>query len=270
MNKEVSLESKLLAIRVELLGDLEKSGENKFSHYDYFQLKDFIPQIIRLCDKHGVYTKFWMDYERIELPGKITTQITEDGKEITIKEENFDYKEFAYLKAINLENPEEEELYKKETASVRIQGAQDIQNHGGKSTYMKRYMYMDMFEIVENDIVEENTGKPVKVETKTTKTSASKPVTKTVSTKAEPTTVDTYVTNDAPTTTTLAAEVPKTEGELMTMDHKVELANYMKEKGLDPRTTIVEAAKNLGVDVPYLREEHFETIKKYVDEKVGN
>ena len=30
MNKEVSLESKLLAMRVELLGELEKSGENKF------------------------------------------------------------------------------------------------------------------------------------------------------------------------------------------------------------------------------------------------
>lgn len=266
MSKEVSLESKLLAIRLELLGELEKSGENKFSHYDYFQLKDFIPQIIRLCDKHGVYTKFWMDYEKIELPGKITTQITEDGKEITIKEENFDYKEFAYLKAINLENPEEEELYKKETANVRIQGAQDIQNHGGKSTYMKRYMYMDMFEIVENDFVEENTGAPTKVETKTAPKATSKPVIKPVATKVEPTTPNETVVTETPTT----AVVQNTEGELMTMDHKVELSNYMKEKGLDPRTTIVEAAKHVGVDVPYLKEEHFEVIKKFVDEKVGN
>lgn len=266
MSKEVSLESKLLAIRLELLGDLGKSGENKFSHYDYFQLKDFIPQIIRLCDKHGVYTKFWMDYEKIALPGKVTTQITEDGKEITIREENFDYKEFAYLKAINLENPEEEELYKKETASVRIQGAQDIQNHGGKSTYMKRYMYMDMFEIVENDFVEENTGAPTKVETKTAPKATSKPVTKPVATKVEPTTPNETVTTEAPTTSV----VQNTEGELMTMDHKVELSNYMKEKGLDPRTTIVDAAKHVGVDVPYLKEEHFEVIKKFVDEKVGN
>lgn len=266
MSKEVSLESKLLAIRLELLGDLEKSGENKFSHYDYFQLKDFIPQIIRLCDKHGVYTKFWMDYEKIALPGKVTTQITEDGKEITIREENFDYKEFAYLKAINLENPEEEELYKKETANVRIQGAQDIQNHGGKSTYMKRYMYMDMFEIVENDFVEENTGAPTKVETKTAPKATSKPVTKPVATKVEPTIPNETVATETPTTPV----VQNTEGELMTMDHKVELSNYMKEKGLDPRTTIVEAAKHVGVDVPYLKEEHFEVIKKFVDEKVGN
>ena len=266
MSKEVSLESKLLAIRLELLGDLEKSGENKFSHYDYFQLKDFIPQIIRLCDKHGVYTKFWVDYEKIALPGKVTTQITEDGKEITIREENLDYKEFAYLKAINLENPEEEELYKKETANVRIQGAQDIQNHGGKSTYMKRYMYMDMFEIVENDFVEENTGAPTKVETKTAPKATSKPVTKSVATKVETTTPSETVSTETPTATV----VQNTEGELMTMDHKVELSNYMKEKGLDPRTTIVEAAKHVGVDVPYLKEEHFEVIKKFVDEKVGN
>ena len=261
MNKEISLESKLLAIRLELLGYLEKSGENKFSHYDYFQLKDFIPQIIKLCDKHGVYTKFWMDYEKIELPSKVTTQITEDGREVTYKEENFDYKEFAYLKAVNLENLEEVEIYKKETANVRIQGAQDIQNHGGKSTYMKRYMYMDMFEIVENDMVEENTSKPVTTETKTAPKTASKPVaTKAVSTKVE----------EKPKVEATTPVVQNTDGELMTMDHKVELSNYMKEKGLDPRETIVEAAKSLGVDVPYLQESHFDLIKKFVDEKVGN
>ena len=42
---------------------------------------------------------------------------------------------------------------------------------------------MDLFEINENDKVEEETGKPVKTETKTTKTT--KPKTTSVSTKAE-------------------------------------------------------------------------------------
>ena len=55
--------------------------------------------------------------------------------------------------------------------------------------------------------------------------------------------------------------------ELMTMDHKVELATYMKEKGLDPKLTIVEAAKSLGTDVPLLKESDFEKVKEYVDKK---
>ena len=55
--------------------------------------------------------------------------------------------------------------------------------------------------------------------------------------------------------------------ELMTMDHKVELATYMKEKGLDPKLTIVEAAKSLGTDVPLLKESDFEKVKEYIDNK---
>ena len=51
------------------------------------------------------------------------------------------------------------------------------------------------------------------------------------------------------------------------MEHKIELANYMKEKGLDPRTAIIEAAKELGTDVPLLKESDFEKVKEIVDRK---
>jgi hypothetical protein len=242
-----------------------KSGKNDYSHYDYFQLKDFIPQVIQLGNKHGVFTKYWIGYKKIELPAKKTTsvQFDENGVKIgetIVEEENFEMKEFAFLEAINMEDPEDTILLEKETGDVRLSGAQAIQNVGGKTTYMKRYMYMDLFEIVENDSIEENTGKPEKVETK--KASTTKPVTKTVSTKKEE-------VKEEPKEEKVEETKEVATDDLMTMDHKVELANYMKANGLDPREEIVEAAKELGVDVPYLTEAHFEEIKKIVDRKVG-
>ena len=262
MKSEMSLREKLNVIRLELSKSMEKSGKNDYSNYDYFQLKDFMPQVIALCNEYGLFTKFWIDYEKVEMPSTKTTKKTIDtntGIEVeeVIEEKNFEQKEFAYLEVTNLDDVEIE-LFKKETAECKLSGAQQIQNLGGKSTYMKRYMYMDVFEINENDAVEEQTGKPEKVETK--KATTTKPKTKAVTSKAA-----------APVEEVKEAEMkPVVEvntDELMTMDHKVELATYMKEKGLDPKLTIVEAAKSLGTDVPLLKESDFEKVKEYVDKK---
>ena len=131
---------------------------------------------------------------------------------------------------------------------------------------MKRYMYMDLLEINENDKVEEETGKPVKVETKTTTTKA--PVTKKVETKpvSEVTPAD-FEPKKVEQEVTPISEVV-TDG-LMSMSHKVELANYIKSKGMDPRNTIVEIAKELNTDVPQLKESDYDKIKKMVDEREG-
>ena len=125
------------------------------------------------------------------MPTKKTTTrpFNEDGtiaNEVEIEEENFEYKEFAHLLAVNLDDEEDTIELTKETANVQLQASQPIQNLGGKTTYMKRYMYMDLLEINENDKVEEETGKPVKVETKTTtRKTTKKPAVSTVSTKVE-------------------------------------------------------------------------------------
>lgn len=272
--ENVSLRSKINEIRVALSEDMSKSGKNTYSKYDYFQLKDFMPRTLNLCNAKGVYTEFWISKDKRDLPSKtITTETFDENGAVTSRtiteEENFEYVENAHLIAINLDDENDVIELIKETANVNLSGAQPIQNLGGKSTYMKRYMYMDLLEINENDKVEEQTGKPTIVESKTSK--ATKPVVKTVSTKK---------VEKAPEEVTPADFEPKKEEvkveqptinteEVMTMAHKVELANYMKEKGLDPRKTIVEAAKELGTDVPLLKESDFEKIKEFVNGKVG-
>ena len=273
-----NLYAKLNVVRLELSKEMKKGGKNSYSKYDYFQLQDFMPKAIELCNDQGLFTKFWIDKEKQELPSKKTTQYVfnnetgEKTSEIISEETNFQYIEYANLLVVDVETGDEE-LFKKETANVSLQAAQPIQNLGGKSTYMKRYMYMDVFEINENDTVEGETGKPgPKVEVKQTKV-VTKPVVKAVETKPVVKAVETKPVNEEVKVeekveeTTESVEVPSTD-ELMSMETKLMIASKIKEAGLDPRTQIVEFAKELGTDVPLLKESHKEVLLEMIEKKV--
>lgn len=277
-----NLYAKLNEVRLELSKDLQKSGKNTYSKYDYFQLKDFMPKAIELCNKVGLFTKFWIDKEKIELPSRKTTQnaVDENGEvtgTVVVEEENFQYVEYAYLNVIDTETGDEE-LFKKETRECQVQAAQPIQNLGSKSTYMKRYMYIDVFEINENDAIEENTGKPVVAETKT-RTKASKPKVQEVSTKpvvAQPVVEPTPTVESTPVVAPepVVEEKPVVEqkvdaSELMSMETKMFLANAIKEAGLDPREEILSIAKELGTDVPLLKESDKDKVLEILNKKVG-
>lgn len=264
--EKVSLKSKINAIRLELSKDMGKSGKNTYSKYDYFQLKDFMPKAISLMNDSGVYTEFQIVNKKVELPGKKTTNYVadENGVQVAssvIEEENWEYREVAILDVYNIDDEEDKIHLEKPTANVNLQAAQPIQNLGGKSTYMKRYMYMDLFEINENDKVEEETGKPVKTETKTTKTT--KPKTTSVSTKAEEVTPADF----EPKKEESVSEV-NTEG-MMSMTRKVELANYIKEKGGVPKDVMADVTATLGLDTATLKEADYDKIKEEIDKKLG-
>lgn len=268
-----NLYAKLNVVRVELSKSLEKSGKNNYSKYDYFQLKDFMPQAIKLCNEQGLFTKFWIDKEKIELPSKKVTQYElntegERTEEMITEEKNFQYVEYAYVLVIDIESGAEE-LFKKETREVTLQASQPIQNLGGKSTYMKRYMYMDVFEINENDSVEEETGAPVKVETKVeTKTKSRKnPPVKEVSTKpADNVTPYNFMPQETPVVNTPKVTVEDTKS-LMSIETKISLAETIKNAGLDPRTAIMEFAQELGTDVPLLKESDKDKILEMINKK---
>lgn len=299
--------AKMNVVRTELSKSLKKGGKNDYSHYDYFQLDDFIPQLLQLCNANGLFTQFWIGKDKVELPTK-TVEVTstdESGHVIVTKtvEENFSYAEFAHLLVTDVESQETLE-FTKETANCTLSGAQPIQNLGSKSTYMKRYMYMDAFEIVESDKIEEMTGAPApKVEKKTTK--SSKPKVEAVATQpvyteatsveemnaynnATPSVQGTWVPQSEPVSQPTAAQMvanmeakstiqPTIEASvevqteaLMSMETKLELANMFKEAGLDPRTTIAEFTQALGVqDVPFLKESDKERIIELFNKKIG-
>lgn len=279
--------AKLNVVRTELSKSLKKGGRNNYSNYDYFQLEDFMPQAIQLCNENGLFTQFWIDKEKVEMPSTKTTQnvINDEGVvtgTILTEQDNFVYVEYAHVLVIDVENPENQIEFKKETRECAVQAAQPIQNLGSKSTYMKRYMYFDVFEINQNDSIEENTGKPEKVESKPTRKSSSKPKVTEVSTKpVEPTPVQvTPVQTSEPTAremlNNLEAQAPidpvettVNTDELMSMQTKMDIAQAITKAGFNARDMIVELAREIGTDVPLLKESDKDKILNLLESKKG-
>ena len=279
--------AKLNVVRTELSKSLKKGGRNNYSNYDYFQLEDFMPQAIQLCNENGLFTQFWIDKEKVEMPSTKTTQnvINDEGVvtgTILTEQDNFVYVEYAHVLVIDVENPENQIEFKKETRECAVQAAQPIQNLGSKSTYMKRYMYFDVFEINQNDSIEENTGKPEKVESKPTKKSSSKPKVTEVFTKpVEPTPVQVAPVQTAEPTAremlnNLEAQAPidpvettVNTDELMSMQTKMDIAQAITKAGFNARDMIVELAREIGTDVPLLKESDKDKILNLLESKKG-
>ena len=121
---------KLQKARVELQNKgLNKSGNNKFAGYTYFELADFLPTINQLC-----------------LDLKLMTQTSFTS-------------EIATLKIINAEKPDEVIEFTSPMAAAQLKGCHEIQNLGAVETYQRRYLLVTAFEIVENDALDPLNGK---------------------------------------------------------------------------------------------------------------
>ena len=254
--EEIELLKKINTLRKEVKDTLKKSGENSYAHYNYFQLDDFIPQIIDTCaKKQELFIDFKIDKEKVALPNKITTTNTDDNKLVTIQEENFDYREYAYLTVIDLSSGVSK-IYKKETKEATVSGATAIQNLGAKSTYMKRYLYIDLLELAEDDQVEASNNNITAP--KVTTTTTPKVETKKVETKKS-------VTTEA----AKPIETTPIGNELMSLATKDEVTKFIIENKLEAKV-IVEIAKKLGYDSPVeLRENDKEAVLAAIKEKVG-
>lgn len=124
--------------RVELQSlNLKKSGKNTYSNFAYYELGDFLPQLNIIMARVGLVTNFSIH------------------KAMGTEE--------AVLEVFNSSKPEEKMIFTLPTAEVEIGkkkdgtgGAEPIQNLGGKATYMRRYMMMIAFEIIESDYIDKN------------------------------------------------------------------------------------------------------------------
>lgn len=129
----MNIYTKLQKMRVDLQNmKLKKSGENKFAGYKYYELGDILPPINQLMLENGV-------------AGVVTFG-----------------SEFAVLKLVNCEKPEEVIEFTSPMAGATLKGAHDIQNLGAVETYQRRYLYMAAFEVVESDFFDATQGKPQK------------------------------------------------------------------------------------------------------------
>lgn len=119
----MSIYKKIQIVKKKLLeANLKKTGENKFAGFKYYELADFTPKIIELCNEVGLFTK------------------------ITFTNE------IATLKIINSDKPDQIEEYTSPMRDLELKGCNQIQALGGVETYSRRYLYMSAFDIIENDM----------------------------------------------------------------------------------------------------------------------
>jgi hypothetical protein len=137
MSEETKLNvyQKLQKVRKELLdAALKKTGKAKGKNgelrYEYFELKDILPDITKLCDKYNLFPKFNFGLENAE------------------------------LLIIDSDKPEDVIPFPMPTKVSPLIMCNEMQNIGGAKTFAKRYLYFDAFEIAENDETEVKSTEP--------------------------------------------------------------------------------------------------------------
>jgi hypothetical protein len=106
---------------------LNKSGKNKFAGYEYFELADFLPQIQKICADVG-------------LCGVVSFNT-----------------DMAYL-TIHDTDGEGFVTFTAPMSSAALKGCHDVQNLGAVISYLRRYLWVNCFEIVEHDALDATTG----------------------------------------------------------------------------------------------------------------
>lgn len=122
---------RIQAVRTDLTKkNLKKTGENKFAHYTYYELGDFLPALNELMSEHGIMTRFLLK------------------------------KDQAVLIIINTDTPDDHIVFYMPVASSEVKGATAIQQLGSQVTYLRRYLLMTAFEIAESDSENATQQKP--------------------------------------------------------------------------------------------------------------
>jgi len=124
----------LQEVRVQLQKmNLKKSGENKYAGFFYYELADFVPAINELCLKAGLLTKFNLENGT----AKLTIYSIDDANSFV---------EFTAPFVV-----------------PTLKGGNEVQNLGAGITYLRRYLFLIAFEIVESDVSDATMGldKPI-------------------------------------------------------------------------------------------------------------
>lgn len=103
---------------------IKKSGLNKFAGFKYYELGDFLPEINVIFKELKIISIFNLTAEK------------------------------AVLEVINAESPEEKIKFETFVTEVSNAKMDEIQKLGSQHTYLKRYLYLNALEIVENDLVD--------------------------------------------------------------------------------------------------------------------
>lgn len=262
-----TLYGKLKQIKVELRKVINtKSGYNIHNKFKYYQLEDFLPQILEAFSRYNIYNEYSIDTDL-----EIVEERTDfDGDGTPHKSVTKRPVEYAYLYLKNLDNEDDEMVYRLKTAEASVYGAAAIQNLGAKITYMKRYIYMSLLDIVEPDAVDAAPQGETQTVPQNTIQAPQPPVNYTTNVaemhKApEPPAsyTDSGVPMGYPVTNNVTIEPTTgdtTVEEPMTLETKTLIAQMLISKGKNPADGIQSIAQQLGTPVEQFKENQKQTI----------
>lgn len=128
---KMNVYQKLSKVRVDLHSTpLQKSGNNAYAGYKYFELGDFLPTAIKLFDHYGL-----------------------------LAIDDFSSRETATLTIIDMDAPADRIVFSSPIAEANLKGCHPVQILGAQQTYIRRYLYTMALEIVEHDALDAATGK---------------------------------------------------------------------------------------------------------------
>ena len=109
--------------------EIKKTGYNSFSKYYYFELADFLLPAMDILAEHDLIAITSFETELATM----TITDTKSGDSMMIT------------------SP---------MSTATLKACQPVQSMGACQTFVRRYLYTTLFEIVEHDVIEEQTGKP--------------------------------------------------------------------------------------------------------------
>lgn len=121
---------KIQTIRVKLAeSGLKKGKKNEYAGYTYYELGDFLPALMQLCKEQKIFPV-------ISFTAETATLTVYDCEKADAK--------------VEITTP---------MSTAQLKACHPVQNLGAVQTYLRRYLYIAMFEIVESDKIEVSTGK---------------------------------------------------------------------------------------------------------------
>lgn len=270
--KPMTLNKKLETIKLELRKTINtKSGYNTHSKFKYYQLEDFLPQVLELFAKYNIYNEYSIDtdLEIVEEQINIVDEADIKQNKTVIKRPV----EYAYLYLKNLDNEDDEMVYRLKTAEASVYGASAIQNLGAKITYMKRYIYMSLLDIVEPDAVDAapqgNAPQPVQQVAPQPPVNYTTNVAEMHKAPEPPASyTDSGVPMGYPVTNNVTIEPTTgatTVEEPMTLETKTLIAQMLISKNLNPADGIQSIAQQLGTPVEQFKESQKQTIINMIE-----
>ena len=127
----MNIYEKLTAARLYFMNaGAKKSGRNEFAKYDYFELADILPIVNRAAKEIGFCCVVSFGAEE------------------------------ATLEFIDSEKPQDRIVFRSPMSTADLKNNHAVQNLGAVETYIRRYLYLAAFEIVESDAVDAAQCKP--------------------------------------------------------------------------------------------------------------